>query len=131
MKSIVRFACLLLILSGWIVAGLCLHVVRTPDPDNPQQSKLLVVPKDRWGVNDTYVDARSWTMEDVRSHPMLVRRLLDAGKADQLKYLADPKSKKDIATQLNDALSNTSGATTAKSPSLSSLTIRPAGLLRW
>ena len=130
MKSIVRFVSLLLILSGWIVAGLCLHVVRTPDPDNPQQSKLLVVPKNRLGVNDTYVDARGWTMQDVTEHPMLVLRLLEAGKAEQLKYLADPKSKNDVATQLTDALSNTSGPTTAKSPATSPISSRPAGFSR-
>jgi len=129
-KSIVRFVGLLLILSGWIVAGLCLHVVRTPDPDNPQQSKLLVVPKNRLDVNDTYVDARGWTMQDVTAHPMLVLRLLEAGKADQLKYLADPKSNKDVATQLTDALSNPSGATTAKSPALAPFSTRPAGFSR-
>jgi len=127
-KSIVRFVSLLLILSGWIVAGLCLHVVRTPDPDHPQQSKLLIVPKNRLDVNDTYVDARGWTMQDVTDHPMLVLRLLEAGKAEQLKYLADPKSKKDVATQLTDALSSTSGATTAKSPG--PFSTRPAGFSR-
>jgi hypothetical protein len=129
-KSIVRFVCLLVILSGWIVAGLCLHVVRTPDSDNPRQSKLLVVPKNRLDVNDTYVDARSWTMQDVTAHPMLVLRLLEAGKADELKYLADPKSKKDVATQLTDALSNISAPTTAKSPTLAPFSTRPAGFSR-
>ncbi|MGA2442944.1 MAG: hypothetical protein ABSH08_18480 [Tepidisphaeraceae bacterium] len=130
MKSIIRFVCLLLILSGWIVAGLCLHVVRTPDPDNPQQSKLLIVPKNRLGINDTYVDARGWTMQDATDHPMVILRLLEAGKADELKYLTDPKSKKDVATQLTDALSNTSGATTVKSPATAPISSRPAGFSR-
>ena len=130
MKSIFRFVCLLLILSGWIVAGLCLHIVRTPDPDNPQQSKLVMVPKNRLGINDTYVDARGWTMQDATEHPMLILRLLEADKQDQLKFLADPKSKKDVATQLTDALSNTSGATTAKSPGTSPVSSRPAGFSR-
>ncbi len=63
-------------LSGWIVAGLCLYVVRVPDPANPQQSSLIVIPKNRLAVTDTYVDARSWTMTDVASHPLVVLRLL-------------------------------------------------------
>lgn len=130
MKSIARFVSLLLILSGWIVAGLCLHVVRTPDPDNPQQSKLLIVPKNRLDMNDTYVDARGWTMQDATAHPMLILRLLEAGKSEQLKYLADPKSKKDVETQLTDALSNTSGATTEKSPAAVRFATRPAGFSR-
>lgn len=61
MKSIFRLLCLLLMLSGWVVAGLSIYVIRTPDPNNPQASKLIVVPKNRLDFNDTYVDA---DMED-------------------------------------------------------------------
>jgi hypothetical protein len=105
-KSIFRFVCVLLTIGGWGLAALCLHVVRTPDPDNPQQSKLVMIPKNRLGVSDTYVDAREWKMADVSEHGTLIRRVLDADKADEFKYLADPKSKEDIKSQLTDALSN-------------------------
>lgn len=106
MKSIFRFVCLVVTLSGWFVAALSLYVVRVPDPGNPQQSKLIIVPKNRLSMDETYVDARDWTMSDVSSHPFVVLRLLRAGKADEFKYLGDPKSKKDIETQLLDAVSN-------------------------
>jgi hypothetical protein len=110
-KSIIRFLCVLMILGGWGLAALALHVVRTPDPSNAQQSKLVVIPKNELGLTDTYVDARAWTMADVRDHPMLMVRVLHAAKADEFKFLADPKSKDDIATQLTDALSDPKAAT--------------------
>ena len=111
MKSIIRFLSVLLILAGWGLASLALHVVRTPDPSNAQQSKLVVIPKNQLGLDDTYVDARRWTMSDVRDHGMLMLRVLQTSKADEFKFLADPKSKDDIATQLTDALSDPKAAT--------------------
>jgi hypothetical protein len=105
-KSLIRFLCLLLIVGGWGLAALSLHVVRTPDPGNAQQSQFLIIPKNRLGADDTYVDARTWTMSDVRDHGWLFLRVLQTGKADEFKYLADPKSKDDIRTQLTDALSD-------------------------
>jgi hypothetical protein len=110
-KSIIRLLGLILCLSGWAVAALSLYVVRTPDPNNAQQSRLIVVPKNRLTLDDTYVDARSWTMSDVTSHPLVVLRLMRAGKAEELKYLGDPKSSKDIETQLTDVLSGSAPAT--------------------
>jgi hypothetical protein len=127
-KSIFRLICLSVMLSGWIVAGLCLYVVRVPDPANPQQSNLIVIPKNRLAVTDTYVDARSWRMTDVASHPLVVLRLLRAGKADDLKFLADPKSKKDVEGQLLDVLSNLPAPTTTTSSIFASL--RWAGILQ-
>ncbi|MGD0540333.1 MAG: hypothetical protein ABSB33_02335 [Tepidisphaeraceae bacterium] len=111
MKSIVRFLSVLMIFGGWGLAALALHVVRTPDPSNAQQSKLVVIPKNELGLSDTYVDARGWTMSDVSDHRMLMLRVLYAEKADEFKFLADPKSKDDIATQLTDALSGPKAAT--------------------
>jgi hypothetical protein len=104
-KSIIRLLGLIVCLSGWIVVAFCVHVVRVPDPANGQQSKLLVVPKYRLGLDETYVDARSWTAADVKEHGALILRLLRADKADELKYLTDPKSKLDTETQLTDELS--------------------------
>jgi hypothetical protein len=126
-KSIFRLICLVVMLSGWIVAGLCLYVVRVPDPNDPQQSRLIVVPKNRLGVNDTYVDARSWTMADVSAHPLVVLRLLKAGKADDLKFLADPKSKKGVENQLLDVLSNSGPPTTTQSFIFAPFRARSAG----
>lgn len=113
MKSIIRLIGLAILISGWAVAALSLHVVRTPDPNNPQKSKLLVIPKARLGVFATYEDARQWTMADVPHHADLVLRILDAGMADQLMFLGDPNSRHDIQTQLIDALPRLRGG---KSP---------------
>jgi hypothetical protein len=110
-KSIVRFLSVLLIFGGWGLAALALHVVRTPDPSNPQQSKLVVIPKNELDWKETYVDARDWTMADVSDHRMLMLRVLYTDKANEFKFLADPKSKDDIATQLTDVLSNPKAAT--------------------
>ncbi len=104
MKSIFRLIGLALTISGWAVAALCLHVIRTPNPSDPNESKLVVIPKARLGITDTYVDARHWTMADVPEHKDLVWRVLDAGQAEQLKFLADPKNGSDVQTQLTDAL---------------------------
>jgi hypothetical protein len=103
-KSLFRLIGLALTISGWAVAALCLHVIRTPNPSDPNESKLVVIPKARLGLTDTYVDARRWTMADVPDHKALIWRVLDAGQAEQLKYLADPKSGADVQTQLTDAL---------------------------
>jgi hypothetical protein len=110
-KSIVRFLCVMMILGGWSLAALALHVVRMPDPSNPQQSKLLVIPKNTLDLSDTYVDARNWTMSDVRDHEMLILRVLQTKKTAEFNFLADPKSKDDIATQLTEVLSDPKAAT--------------------
>ncbi len=118
MKSIFRIVGLALMLSGWIVAALCLHIVRTPNPNDSQKSDLVVVPKARLGVMDTYVDARTWTMADVPSHSTLVQRIIDAGLSEQLKYLTDPTSSRSVVQQLYDMMPGKSSepATPATQP---------------
>jgi hypothetical protein len=78
------------------------------------------------GLDDTYVDARNWTIADVKTHPLLVLRMLKLGKADDLKFLADPKSKKDVETQLTDALSDSSSGDSGNSGGTSRMSLRPA-----
>jgi hypothetical protein len=94
-KSLFRLMMLALMLSGWGLAALSLHVVRTPD-------KIGLIPKERLGFTDTYVDARKWTLDDLQAHPDLVRRVLEAGKANLFQYLANP-SGGDIASQLSSS----------------------------
>jgi hypothetical protein len=123
MKKIISMLGFAFGISGWIVAALCLHVVRTPDVNNPTKSVLVVIPKDRLRIADTYVDARQWTMADVPAHRGLVLRMIYADKANQLQFLADPNSREDIETQLTEALGNSKDdgnyrrASTAKSSS--------------
>ncbi|HEY1922377.1 MAG TPA: hypothetical protein VGG44_06395 [Tepidisphaeraceae bacterium] len=125
MKSIIRFLTMVLIVGGWGLAALAVYVVRTPDPSNPQQSKLVVIPKNELDWHDTYVDARGWTMANIADHQMLMHRVVFAGKADEFKFLADPKSKDDITTQLIDVLSEPV-ATTERSATTARATIGPS-----
>lgn len=97
MKSIFRlFVCLLLVV-GWGLAALSLHVVRTPD-DIP-----TLVPKEKLDYRDTYVDTTKWTIDDVGKHPAVVTRLIRAGKADAIKHVV-PDKNADVSSQLGDAL---------------------------
>ena len=77
-RSIVRTALIALLLAGWALALASLHIVRLPD------GMIGVVPKNRLGVTDTYVDVRNWTAADAAKHPDFVKRLLEARKADWL-----------------------------------------------
>jgi hypothetical protein len=95
-KTFFRMVYIGLLLVGWSLAALSLHVVRTPD-------KIGLIPKERIGFTDTYVDARTWTLADLSSHPDLVKRVLEANKADLFRYLADP-SNNDVAGQLQGAV---------------------------
>src|SRR5262245_57633961 len=101
MKTLIRLFVLLLLLVGWGLAALSLHVVRTPD-----QIPFTLVPKDELGVTDTYVDTREWTVDELAGHEALVQKLIRSGKADALKHVASGKERKssDVAAQLSDAL---------------------------
>jgi hypothetical protein len=97
MKSIFRlFVCLLLVV-GWGLAALSLHVVRTPD------EVPTLVPKEKLDYRDTYVDTTKWTIDDVAKHPAVVTRLIRAGKADAIKHVV-PDKNGDVPSQLGDAL---------------------------
>ncbi len=80
MKNAFRLFVLALLLGGWTLAACALHVVRTP-------GGFVVVPKNRLGFADTYVDARDWTLADVPAHAGVVLRVVAAGKAGQLSEL--------------------------------------------
>ena len=98
MKTTFRFLVFLLLVAGWGLAALSLHVVRTPE-----QVPITLVPKQRLGVNDTYVDTTKWTIEDVPRHPAVVEQLVRTGKATSIKHVADP-DEGDWMTQITDAL---------------------------
>ncbi|MGH7214914.1 MAG: hypothetical protein ACREIT_09140 [Tepidisphaeraceae bacterium] len=87
MKTIWRLIIFALLVGGWAVVALSLHVVWTGQ-------NVIVVPKSRLGVRDTYVDVRQWTQSDATAHPDLMQRLEESGKADlvrqQLKPATEP-----------------------------------------
>ena len=45
---------------------------------------MIVVPKERLAITDTYADVRGWTAEDLAAHEGLIARLEESGKADAL-----------------------------------------------
>lgn len=96
-KGIFRLIFTVLLLAGWGLAALAVHVVRTPD------NVPTIVPKEKLDFRDTYVDTTKWTLDDVANHPAVVEKLIHAGKSDVLKHVvADTKG--DITSQLTDAL---------------------------
>jgi hypothetical protein len=96
MKTLFRLIVLVLLLAGWGLAALSLHVVRA------QGDRVILIPKQRLSLTDTYVDARTWTIGSVADHDALVERIIQSGKADQFAYVVDdPKG--DVARQLDGA----------------------------
>ncbi len=108
MKSLIRVITLFLLVTGWGLAASALHVVRTAD-------HIIVIPKDRIGLSDTYVDTRHWTYTDVRSHPEVVSRLLRLGRGDLLAGAVDSKKGK-LDAQLTWAVQNPLPAGSAGDP---------------
>ena len=77
MKKTIRIVVALLLLGGWSLAASALHVIYTG-------SSVIVIPKNRIGISDTYVNVSNWTADDVSSHPLVAQRLVATGKADVL-----------------------------------------------
>jgi hypothetical protein len=95
MKTLFRSVFLVLFLAGWGLAALSLHVVRA------QGDKIVLIPKDRLSLQDTYVDATQWTAQDVANHPSLVKRILQSGKANVFSYVSTDN---DITRVMEEAL---------------------------
>lgn len=105
MKKIFRLLVLALLAGGWALAGSALYVIRVPAATDSKVSlRVALVPKDRLGFADTYVDARNWTLDDAARHPALTSRLIAAGKEGVLAHVADPNNPQPLKTQLIDAV---------------------------
>ena len=98
MKNIFRLLVVVLLLGGWSLAALSLHVIVAPG----SPGRVIFVPKNQLGIKETYVDTRHWTVGDVAQHPQVVQRLLATGKTDALAHLANPGE--DLVAILNDAV---------------------------
>ncbi|MBC7782764.1 MAG: hypothetical protein H7144_02910 [Burkholderiales bacterium] len=81
MLSTLKTILIVILLAGWAVAIASLHVVRTPD------AVIGVIPKNRLGFADSYVDVRTWTAADAAAHPDLLRRLIATDKTHWLKHV--------------------------------------------
>jgi len=86
MKTLFRLIVFVLLIGGWGLAASALHVVRTTGTGSRE---FIVVPKNRIGFADTYVDARAWTLDDVSNHPGVVRRLIETEKYTAIASAAD------------------------------------------
>lgn len=97
MKTLVRLVFLLVLLSGWSLAALSVHAVRTP-------GGLALVPKNDLSVWDTYVDTRHWTLSDVTMHAAVAQRLVASGHASVLAHVVPGATAVDLERKLNDAI---------------------------
>ncbi|MBV8782503.1 MAG: hypothetical protein JO353_13990 [Phycisphaerae bacterium] len=95
---------LALLFTGWGLAALSLHVVRTP-------SAVALIPKFRLGITDTYVDTRHWTLTDVSDHPAVVKRVLETGQSDLLRHITGEDGNA-LERQLADAIKHNHPRTT-------------------
>ena len=89
LKLLVRATLAVLFLFGWGLALLAVHVIVAPasgDATGGPDWRVIVVPKERLAITDTYADVRGWTADDVAAHPSLVARLEGSGKADALAH---------------------------------------------
>lgn len=80
--GILRFFVAVLVLVGWTLAAMCLHVVQTP-------TGIRLITKNQLGFADTFVDARQWSGQDEERHPALYERLLQLDKTDILERRED------------------------------------------
>ena len=87
-----------LLLGGWILSALALHLVVVPPEDGmPSMAeergwldwRLVVIPKDRLAVSGTYTDTRDWTADDLVENEAVVVRMTEAGKGDMLRHVGD------------------------------------------
>lgn len=86
MLSTLKTILVLILLAGWGLAALSLHVVRLTEGTVP----IGIIPKNRLGIDDTYVDVRNWSATDLPSHADFVKRVLATDKAHWLKHVGKP-----------------------------------------
>ena len=77
MRGIFRLFVAALLIGGWSMAAMSVHVVQT-------QSGFRVVTKNELGIADTFVDARRWSRADEEAHTTLYARLRQLDKTDIL-----------------------------------------------
>jgi hypothetical protein len=100
MKTLFRLVVFVLLVGGWALAASAVHVVRT---DGTGSREFIVVPKNRIGIEDTYVDTRTWTLDDVPNHKSLVGRMIDTEKYMALAHVTGEKEPSEVQQRLADA----------------------------
>src|SRR5438552_12793088 len=92
LRNTCRLFVTLILLGGWALAASALHVVWTGN-------KAIVIPKNRIGVRETYVNTSTWSADDVTNHPALVKRLVATGHTDAVAAAFKTSDAADLATQ--------------------------------
>ena len=110
MKALIRTLTVLLLLGGWGLSAMALHVIRT----NGSPRQFIVVPKNRLGLSDTYVDTRAWTIDDAASHPAVVKRLIETDKYQVLAHTSGEDDPFRVLEQLTDAIQRGPGTSTTQ-----------------
>ena len=108
MKKTLLIIVTVLLITGWSLAASALHVIWTG-------SSVIVIPKNRLGVRDTYVNVTGWTADDVSNHPKVISRLIATGKAGALSHVFQTTGE-DLVTELQEAI--TRGPTTQPAPTI-------------
>jgi len=101
MKTLFRLIVFVLLVGGWGLAATALHVVRTT---GTASREFIVVPKNRIGIEDTYVDTRAWTLDDVSSHKAVVDRMIDTEKYMSIAHVTGETEPSEVQQRLADAL---------------------------
>jgi hypothetical protein len=108
MKKTFRIIVTLLLLGGWSLAAGALHVVWTG-------SNVIIIPKNRLALRETYVNITGWTAADVANHPVVAMRLIETGKAESLSHIYNATGE-ELLKQVQESI--THGPTTQPSPAL-------------
>jgi hypothetical protein len=101
MKTLFRLVVFVLLVGGWGLAASALHLVRT---DASNSREYIIVPKNRIGIDDTYVDTRAWTIDDVPSHKSVVNRMIETEKYMAIAHVTGEKEPAEVQQRLADAL---------------------------
>jgi len=104
MKTLFRLVMFVLLVGGWGLAASALHLVRT---DATNSREYIIVPKNRIGIEDTYVDTRAWTIDDVPSHKSVVNRMIETEKYMAIARVTGEKEPAEVQQRLADALLRT------------------------
>jgi len=105
-KNAFRVVVLVLFLGGWLLAASALHLVWTGN-------KAIIIPKNRIGVRETYVNTVTWSADDVANHPALSKRLVDTGHSEVLAAAFKEVPARELPAKINEAIAR--GPTTKPS----------------
>jgi hypothetical protein len=100
LKNSFRLLVTVLLLGGWLLAASALHVVWTGN-------KAIIIPKNRIGVRETYVNTSAWSADDVTNHPTLVKRLVETGHTDAVAAAFKDIPTADLPGKINEAIAKT------------------------